>query len=176
MPEVGAAALPSPACIPSRPPPSLALLLHQDLLHSRTHTLTHTRSPTACFHPLQVEEKVQDAVAKGASVACGGARPSWGAGSPLAGGFFYQPTVLTGACLPAAFTVPLPACCCVDCRLRALPACLLAAGSLPACRPASRPSAALLQDVVCVMGGCGSAVVKWLWWCNHPPLPFPHAG
>lgn len=45
----------------------------------------------------RVEEKVQDAVAKGASVACGGARPSWGAGSPLAGGFFYQPTVLTGA-------------------------------------------------------------------------------
>ena len=40
---------------------------------------------------------MRDALDKGAVAACGGARPDWGAGSPLAGGFFFEPTVLTGA-------------------------------------------------------------------------------
>lgn len=44
-----------------------------------------------------VEAKVQDALAKGAAAACGGRRPDWGSGSPLEGGFFFEPTVLTGA-------------------------------------------------------------------------------
>lgn len=55
--------------------------------------------PPCPFLAPQVEEKVRDAVAKGAQVACGGARPSH-AGGPLAGGFFYQPTVLTGGWQP----------------------------------------------------------------------------
>lgn len=45
----------------------------------------------------RVEAKVQDAVQKGAKVALGGARPDFGAGSPLEKGFFYQPTVLLDA-------------------------------------------------------------------------------
>ncbi|EFN58977.1 hypothetical protein CHLNCDRAFT_48452 [Chlorella variabilis] len=44
----------------------------------------------------RVEGKVRDALAKGAVAACGGARPSWEAGSPLAGGYFFEPTVLIG--------------------------------------------------------------------------------
>lgn len=39
---------------------------------------------------------MQDALAKGAAAACGGRRPDWGSGSPLEGGFFFEPTVLTG--------------------------------------------------------------------------------
>ena len=59
--------------------------------------------PPAPRLPAQVEAKVQEALAAGAAAACGGRRPSWQPGSPLAGGFFYEPTVLTGACacLPA---------------------------------------------------------------------------
>lgn len=45
----------------------------------------------------RVEEKVQDAVSKGAVVACGGRRSQFDKGSALEGGFFYEPTVLTGA-------------------------------------------------------------------------------
>lgn len=46
---------------------------------------------------LQLEEKVQDALAKGAVAACGGQRPRFEDGSQLRGGFFYEPTVLTGS-------------------------------------------------------------------------------
>ncbi|KAL4437189.1 hypothetical protein ABPG75_004328 [Micractinium tetrahymenae] len=45
----------------------------------------------------RLEEKVQDALGKGAVAACGGRRPRWEDGSQLRGGFFYEPTVLTGA-------------------------------------------------------------------------------
>ncbi|PSC68568.1 succinate-semialdehyde dehydrogenase [Micractinium conductrix] len=45
----------------------------------------------------RLEEKVADALSKGAVVAVGGQRPKWDAGHSLAGGFFYEPTVLTGA-------------------------------------------------------------------------------
>ena len=45
---------------------------------------------------MQLEEKVADALSKGAVVAVGGQRPKWDAGHSLAGGFFYEPTVLTG--------------------------------------------------------------------------------
>lgn len=39
---------------------------------------------------------MQDALSKGAVAACGGGRPHFEAGSPLAGGYFFEPTVLTG--------------------------------------------------------------------------------
>ena len=41
----------------------------------------------------KVETQVDDATAKGAEVVCGGQKPN---AAELAGGFFYQPTVLTG--------------------------------------------------------------------------------
>lgn len=44
----------------------------------------------------RLEEKVQDALGKGAVAACGGRRPRFEDGSQLRGGFFYEPTVLTG--------------------------------------------------------------------------------
>lgn len=44
----------------------------------------------------QVHEKVEDAVKKGARVPVGGKRPPFEAGHPLAGGNFYEPTVVTG--------------------------------------------------------------------------------
>lgn len=44
---------------------------------------------------LQVYAKVQDAVERGAKVAIGGSRPSFG-GRPESGGSFFEPTVLTG--------------------------------------------------------------------------------
>ena len=63
----------------------------------------------ACFQtapPPQVEAKVQDALAKGAVAACGGGRPQFEAGHPLAGGFFFEPTVLTGAPAPTCIRLP----------------------------------------------------------------------
>ena len=53
--------------------------------------------PPSLPQPPQVEAKVQDALVKGAVAATGGRRPDWGGGSPLEGGFFFEPTVLTGA-------------------------------------------------------------------------------
>ena len=45
----------------------------------------------------RVEDKVADAVAKGATVAVGGARAGFDPGDPLSKGYYFQPTVLTGA-------------------------------------------------------------------------------
>jgi succinate-semialdehyde dehydrogenase/glutarate-semialdehyde dehydrogenase len=44
----------------------------------------------------RVEDKVADAVARGATVAVGGKRPDFDSTHPLMGGNFYEPTVLTG--------------------------------------------------------------------------------
>lgn len=52
--------------------------------------------PTPWTPGLQVEDKVRDALAKGATAVVGGGRPRWEEGSPLAGGFFFEPTVLVG--------------------------------------------------------------------------------
>eukprot|EP00204_Picochlorum_oklahomense_P000692 CAMPEP_0118800564 /NCGR_PEP_ID=MMETSP1161-20130426/2423_1 /TAXON_ID=249345 /ORGANISM="Picochlorum oklahomensis, Strain CCMP2329" /LENGTH=497 /DNA_ID=CAMNT_0006728405 /DNA_START=71 /DNA_END=1564 /DNA_ORIENTATION=- len=45
----------------------------------------------------EVHAKVQDAVGKGGVVLAGGQRPDFGTSSPLGGGFFYEPTVITNA-------------------------------------------------------------------------------
>lgn len=45
----------------------------------------------------RVEDKVNDAVSRGATVAIGGKRPAFEESHPLRNGFFYEPTVLTNA-------------------------------------------------------------------------------
>ena len=45
---------------------------------------------------MQVAEKVADAVQNGAKVVVGGSKPGFEDGSPLGGGSFFEPTVLTG--------------------------------------------------------------------------------
>lgn len=81
---------PTPHCLPQHEAPvdrtgASACRLLTAIPPSATSTL-----------PLQVEDKVQDALDRGAVAACGGRRAAWEVGSPLAGGYFYEPTVLTG--------------------------------------------------------------------------------
>lgn len=94
MPARCAACLPSAAewrIQPSKVKDSLASC------HGSSDVQRQTGMPPSLPQPPQVEAKVQDALAKGAVAATGGRRPDWGGGSPLEGGFFFEPTVLTGA-------------------------------------------------------------------------------
>ena len=45
---------------------------------------------------MQVAAKVADAVERGAKLTTGGSRPRFDSGSRLAGGSFFEPTVITG--------------------------------------------------------------------------------
>ena len=61
-----------------------------------------TPGPHVALDPAQtaqVEEKVQDAVAKGATVQTGGKRPTFSENSPLNNGFFFEPTVISSTCV-----------------------------------------------------------------------------
>jgi hypothetical protein len=80
-----------------------------------------------------VESKVADAVERGAKVTVGGSTPSFGAGSALGAGSFYEPTVLTGTpaapqlagCLlgrPLQMAGTAPACCACHASRRLLTA------------------------------------------------------
>ncbi|KAK2079858.1 hypothetical protein QBZ16_002253 [Prototheca wickerhamii] len=66
--------------------------------------LGHGTDPSTTHGPLiqpgavdKVEEKVQDALLKGATVQTGGKRPTFSENSPLNNGFFFEPTVISNA-------------------------------------------------------------------------------
>ena len=70
-------------------------LVGRYLCQKKQRTWLNSGAPLRPQNRVQVEEKVQDALSKGATVQTGGKRPTFSENSPLNNGFFFEPTVIS---------------------------------------------------------------------------------